>query len=234
MDYMVEKEQRTILQEKKMKKRVLVSLASVFLLLGMITCANASFLVEQYDDFWSTDVNALMNYADTHDASTSAYWNYIDFTDDPGGFAGEIPGSNPWPSAAAAGATGTGHALNQTFFAKITGDFYIGTAGTYTFRTFNDDGVFLYVDGILTINDPSQHPEYVFTGNQDLSVGMHSVELYFFENGGEASLEFSIGQDGVYTHFDDDDYQAPVPEPATMFLFGIGLLSLAGLGRRKR
>ena len=109
------------------------------------TTANASFLVEQYDDFWSTSLAALENYADVNDASTSAYWDIIDFTDDPSGFAGDIPGSNPWPSAAEAGITGTGATLNQTFFAKITGDFYIGENGEYTFRTYSDDGVFLYI-----------------------------------------------------------------------------------------
>ena len=69
--------------------------------------ANAALLVEQYDDFWSANVNALISYADNNAASASGLFEIIDFTDDPAGFAGAIPGSNPWPSAAAAGAAGT-------------------------------------------------------------------------------------------------------------------------------
>lgn len=218
-----------------MKKNLLLGLISGLLLIGMVGSASASLLVEQYDDFWSQDVNALKAYAAANIASSSAEWDVIDFTDDPNGFAGAIPGSNPWPSAAAANASGTSHSLNNTFFARITGDFFVGTADTYTFRTFNDDGVFLFVDDSLTINDPNLHPEREFTGSQYLSSGIHSIELYFFENGGEASLEFTLADSsGIYTHFDNPDLQTPVPEPGTMILFSIGCLSLVGFARRRK
>ncbi|RWX45440.1 PEP-CTERM protein-sorting domain-containing protein [Candidatus Electrothrix aarhusensis] len=217
------------------KKAVLPLLAASFIL-GSSQNASA-FLVEQYDNFWSQDVNQLINYANNNEASSSAEWDIIDFTDDPGGFAGAIPGSNPWPSAGEAGALGTGHSLNQTFFAKITGDFYIDEQDTYTFQTYNDDGVFLFIDDILTINDRTMHPEQRYSGVQALDVGVHSVELYFFENGGEASLEFTIADSSnVFTHFDNPDYQVTnsVPEAGSMFLLGSGIAGLFGAARRKK
>lgn len=149
--------------------------------------ASAALLVEQYNGFWSSDVNALITYADNNAATASGMFEIIDFTDDPAGFAGAIPGSNPWPSAAAAGVSGTGHSLNNTFFARITGQFNTSAADTYYFQTYNDDGVFVFIDGELVINDPFQHGEARFEGNKFLNAGTHSVELYFFENGGEAS-----------------------------------------------
>ncbi|SDD34547.1 VCBS domain-containing protein [Kordiimonas lacus] len=149
------------------------------------------FTVEQYTGFQSNNLATLQNYAATHAANYVGETEVIDFTDDPGGFAGEIPGSNPWPAAAATGSSGTG-GINDVFFARITTDFSVSEADTYTFRTFNDDGVFLMVDGQLIISDTGYHPEAPFEGSIALSPGDHSLELFFFEYGGEASLELSV------------------------------------------
>ena len=150
-----------------------------------------TFLVEQFTGYSTNDVNALRAYASTHTANYTANTSVIDFTDDPGGFSGELPGSSPWPAALATGTTGS-DGINDGFFARITSTFSVSNADTYTFRTFNDDGVFLFVDGVLVINDTGYHPEYPFEGSIALSPGNHSIELFFFEGGGEASLELSV------------------------------------------
>jgi VCBS repeat-containing protein len=123
----------------------------------------------------------------------------IDYTDDPAGFSGELPGSTPWPAEQHYGNGGTGQWYNNNFFAHITTEFSVGNADTYTFRTFNDDGVFLYIDGVRVIYDTGYHPERPYEGSIALSPGNHTLELFFFEGGGEASLELSVrDSSGVY------------------------------------
>lgn len=148
------------------------------------------FNVQQFLGFQSNDLATLRNYALANTADYTVQTNVIDYTDDTNGFAGELPGSSLWPAAAAQNVTGTG-GINNTFFARITADFSVATADTYTFRTFNDDGVFLLIDNALVISDTGYHPEAPFTGSIALAPGNHSIELFFYENGGEASLEFS-------------------------------------------
>ena len=149
------------------------------------------FTVEQYTGYQSNSLADLQNYAANNTANYTAETDVIDFTDDPAGFSGEIPGSSPWPAADATGASGTG-GINDIFFARITTDFSVANGDTYTFRTYNDDGVFLMVDGQLIISDTGYHPEAPFEGSITLAPGAHTIELFFYEYGGEASLELSV------------------------------------------
>lgn len=148
------------------------------------------FTVQQFLNYQSNNLATLRNYVATHAADYTVQTGVIDYTDDPGGFAGELPGSSPWPAAQAQNVSGTG-GINNVFFARITADFSVAAADTYTFRTFNDDGVFLLIDNQLVLQDTGYHPEAPFTGSIALQPGNHTIELFFYENGGEASLEFS-------------------------------------------
>ena len=154
--------------------------------------------LDQYTGYWSSELSKLRSYV-ANFKPTSASKKYsvqtdiIDFTDDQGGFAGELPFDKRWPAAEALNVWGTG-GINNQFFVKVSGDFFVGEAGKYRFRTYNDDGVFLTINNSLIINDPTLHPERAFTGDIDLSEGNHQLELFFFENGGEASLEFSVSR----------------------------------------
>ena len=154
------------------------------------------FNLDQYTGYWSNKLNDLQNYSEKYNPATSnnkysIITDAIDFTDDRGGFAGELKYDHRWPAAEALNVWGTG-GINDNFFVKVSGDFSIEKAGLYRFRTFNDDGVFLLIDGNLVINDPTLHPEQIFIGDINLAAGNHQLELFFFENGGEASLEFSV------------------------------------------
>lgn len=156
------------------------------------------FQVDQYTGYWSSKLSDLQAYVKNYNpqASNNRYsviTDAIDYTDDAGGFAGELSFDRRWPAAEAANYWSK-RGINDQFFAKISADFYVSDAAKYRFRTFNDDGVFLLIDNKLVINDPTLHPERIFTGDIELQPGNHSLELFFFENGGEASLEFSASR----------------------------------------
>ncbi|MEO0485738.1 MAG: VPLPA-CTERM sorting domain-containing protein [Pseudomonadota bacterium] len=214
-------------------KHVAVALA---IQVAAVTAAQAStFTVEQYLNF--VDSTPTLAEMEAHAANTTADYttlvDVIDFTDDPNGFAGAIPGSSPWPAETATGQSGTSSSVNNTFMARITAIMNVASPDTFTFRTFNDDGVFVLVDGDLVINDPTYHPEAQFSGQKALQAGAHSIEIFFFENGGEASLEFSIADSSGNFSLDGGGIVSPVPLPSSVLMLAAGLGGLAAMRRRK-
>lgn len=211
-------------------------------MVGVGPVSAATFLVEQYDTYLGTNLSDYELYAAANTPDYTALVDEIDYTDDPAGFAGNIPGSSPWPGEVETGLSGKASAPNTTFFARITATFNTFTSDTFHFRTFNDDGVFLLINGDLVINDPSLHAEKEFTGSKILAPGKHELELIFFENGGEASLEFSLRDSaGTYT-LDGSDSNltfdeipvSPVPLPASGVALMAGLAAVGALRRRRR
>ncbi len=191
--------------------------------------ANASFIVEQYDDFWSSSLANLQTYANNNAASTIASFEYLDFSDTNSNL--DFSGFNLWPSDAPV-YSGANAAINSTFFVKATGLFDIAADGNYNIRTYNDDGVFVFIDNVLQISDPTLHPPvHFYTGHDFLSAGTHSIELYFFENAGGANLEVGISgnNNSSYSLLNS----AAVPEPSIIALFAAGLVGL-GVVRRRR
>lgn len=201
--------------------------------------ASADFIVNQYHGYGWSGLAGVDAAIATGTPDATAVFDVIDFSDDPA-FGGFLPFDNPWPLA---GVQGTTNPLNQNFAANILGSIYIDEADTYTFMTVNDDGVRLRIDGTAIITDNGYHGEIAFFGNTYLDVGYHSLELAFFEGGGEASLELLAAQ-GVFAAYNPDDFKlvgatdglqtAAIPEPTTILLLGFGLLGLANTGRRLR
>ena len=72
------------------------------------------------------------------------------------------------------------------FQVRWTGDINIETAGVYTFRTFSDDGVRLFVNGNLIIDKWFDFAMTSHFGSINLGVGSHTIVLEYYENGGEA------------------------------------------------
>jgi hypothetical protein len=140
--------------------------------------------------------------------------------------------------------SGTGDPLNNNFCARITTNLTITVQDIYNFRTFSDDGVRLRVGGVDVIVDNNYHPEVAFTGSILLTPGTYAIDLVFFEDGGEASLEFTMSQgNGPFGHVGGEGNPGTtvpgtpngVPEGgASWALLGCALTGLAGLRRRLR
>ncbi len=220
-----------------LKKCLFGGLVTAFL--GFVSDSQAIMLVQQWQG-GGAGLNGLAG-ADaaiaSRPADVSEYWSVIDFTDDPAGFAGLIPGSSRWPLATLRGQSGTAATANSDFAALISGSFTVGSADNFTFRTYADDGVRLRVDGNTVILDNTYHAEMQLLGSIFLSAGTHTFDLVFFEGGGEASLEFSVAQgSGSFGHVGGaglpTEARSTPDAGATVSLFGMALGGLAWFRRR--
>jgi LysM repeat protein len=74
------------------------------------------------------------------------------------------------------------------FSARYNGDFDFG-AGKYRFYAVSDDGVRVWVDGNLIIDQWNIQAKRTFVSDIDLSEGKHHVKVEYFENTGVAALK---------------------------------------------
>jgi hypothetical protein len=64
-------------------------------------------------------------------------------------------------------------------------------AGSYRFTATSDDGIRVYVDGSLIINDWSDHTVRTISADKALTSGHHLVVVEFYENVGDAVVQLS-------------------------------------------
>lgn len=75
----------------------------------------------------------------------------------------------------------------DTFSVRWTGRIQAAATETYTLYTQSDDGVRLWVNGVLLINDWTSHPTKENRGSIALAAGQsYDVKLEYFEGGGSA------------------------------------------------
>jgi uncharacterized protein YraI len=65
-------------------------------------------------------------------------------------------------------------------------------AGLYALTVRADDGVRVYVDGVLTLDQWVPSPGNVYRANLSLTAGQHSFVIEYFEATGNAFLEYSL------------------------------------------
>jgi len=74
------------------------------------------------------------------------------------------------------------------------------TPGTYRFTATSDDGMRVWVDNDLIINQWNDHPAQTVTGDRGLAAGSHLVVVEFYENTGwaVASLSWDLARPTIY------------------------------------
>lgn len=65
------------------------------------------------------------------------------------------------------------------------------TPGTYRFTTTSDDGMRVWVDGDLIINEWSDHAAKTVSADKELGTGHHLLVVEFYENAGQAVAKVS-------------------------------------------
>lgn len=78
----------------------------------------------------------------------------------------------------------------DNFSARWIGNFMFD-AGTYDFSATTDDGVKVYVDDNLIINQWVNQPATTITGNRTMTAGSHTVKMEYFEGAGDAVARLS-------------------------------------------
>jgi glucose/arabinose dehydrogenase len=90
------------------------------------------------------------------------------------------------------GPGGPGNGLpNDNFSARWTGSPTFAAAGTYEFKTTSDDGIRLWVDGQLLIDNWVDQAATTKLATKALSVGAHAVKVEYYEHAGNAVAQVS-------------------------------------------
>lgn len=90
------------------------------------------------------------------------------------------------------GAPGKG--MNKDKFVARWTKEQVFAAGTYTFTTVSDDGVRVYVDGVLVIDQWKLMGSETHTGTVTLAEGTHTLRVEYFEHMGGAVMQLSVAQ----------------------------------------
>ncbi|MAI50211.1 MAG: hypothetical protein CMM16_06625, partial [Rhodospirillaceae bacterium] len=143
-----------------------------------------TFLVERFAGGTGTlaQADALIAAANL---TASANRSTINMRDSSGG-AGRFGSSDGFPGASVSDNV-------NSFAIKATGNFSVGSSGTFTIFTHTDDGHRVKVDGNTIRTDDRNHGNTDFFTPISLSAGSHSLEIVYWEAGGGATLEAGIG-----------------------------------------
>src|SRR5690606_29234229 len=87
--------------------------------------------------------------------------------------------------------------------------------GTFDFEIRHDDGFIVFIDGIATFTADFITPPSNYSSSVDLTAGMHTVQIYYWDQGGQYVFDGGL--------YDSDGNDIWVPD--NMFYSGQGILT---------
>jgi hypothetical protein len=152
-----------------MSKRTIIALGSLFLILLLAGPTFAQGPQPQHTDpVWQ-----------------ASYWNNMTLTGTAAVQRAETAINYNWGT----GAPVTG--INGDGFSARWTKYIDEPAGTYRFTATADDGVRVWLDGDLIINDWSDHAARTVTVDKPVAAGHHLITVEYYENSGDAVMTFS-------------------------------------------
>ena len=181
--------------------------------------ASADWIVDVYENIGPfSDIDVAIGVMESTTATTSGTFEVVNFTENVN-HGGNFGGDSMFP----------GNPVDN-FGVHVTGLISLLDGWNY-FGINHDDGALLRLGGSFDLIDyPGPTAPRNSFGSEHVNWDQEvMVDLWLYENGGGASLEFfhSDASNGV------GSLVSTVPEPGTLALLGIGLFGM-GLSRRKK
>jgi hypothetical protein len=66
------------------------------------------------------------------------------------------------------------------------------TAGSHTFTATADDGIRVYLDGTLVIDQWKDQSATTYTTSRQVTAGNHELKVEYYEHGGDAVAKVAI------------------------------------------
>ncbi|WP_344691518.1 PA14 domain-containing protein [Blastococcus jejuensis] len=111
----------------------------------------------------------------------------------------------------------------DNFSARWTGTFDFPRDAPYLFTAVSDDGIRVWLDGVLLIDQWRDQPRTTFTAQRTLAAGAHQVRVEWYENAGGASAQLA------WAAADGSAPQAQIDTPGSGTTWAVGdLISFSG------
>lgn len=79
--------------------------------------------------------------------------------------------------------------VTRNFVAHYHGELLVTGKGRYAFELTSDDGSRLLINDKMVVDNNDTHPARPREGNVRLSAGAHAIDVWYFQGGGEQSLD---------------------------------------------
>jgi hypothetical protein len=115
----------------------------------------------------------------------ASYWNNVTLSGTAVLQRAETNLSYDWGTGAPASG------VNADYFAARWTRYVDVTPGTYRFTATSDDGVRLWIDNVLIIDQWTEHPAQTYTADHTLDSGHHLFQVEYFEKTGLATMKLN-------------------------------------------